>query len=98
MQIPVVQLSQFSRECRFSFLLVTINESPYELHSLSFGKPFAEEKPPGVISDPRRGSTVGEIRALSDLDNISVGIADIAANFAVLGNWLRDELRSSTLP
>src|SRR5271165_1157981 len=36
--------------------------------------------------------------ALSDLDNIAVRIADVAANLAVLGYRLRDELGSSTFP
>jgi hypothetical protein len=43
-------------------------------------------------------SAVCEIGALSDLDNISVRIADVAARLAVLGDRLRDELRSPTLP
>jgi hypothetical protein len=47
---------------------------------------------------PGRGSTVREVGALSDLDNISVRIADVAARLAVLGDRLRDELRSSTFP
>src|ERR1700733_15296404 len=42
--------------------------------------------------------TVLELGALSDLDNITVRIADVAANLAVLGYWLRDELSSSTFP
>src|SRR5690242_13978706 len=45
-----------------------------------------------------RASAVHEVGALSDLDNVPVRIADVAARLAVLGNWLRDELRSSTLP
>src|SRR6202453_3879061 len=49
-------------------------------------------------SYPRRALTVLEIGALSDLDNITVGIADVAANLAVLGYWLRDELSSSSFP
>src|SRR3974390_3790543 len=44
------------------------------------------------------GLTVLEVGALSDLDNISVRIADVAARLAVLGDRLRDELRSSTFP
>jgi hypothetical protein len=47
---------------------------------------------------PGRASTVCEVCALSDLDNISVRIADVAARLAVLGDRLRDELRSSTFP
>src|SRR5580658_10045780 len=43
-------------------------------------------------------STVRKIGALSDLDNISVRISDVAANLAVLGNRLGDELGPSTLP
>src|ERR1700680_4664387 len=45
-----------------------------------------------------RALTVLELGALSDLDNITVRIADVAANLAVLGYWLRDELGSSTFP
>src|SRR6202049_653438 len=47
---------------------------------------------------PARASTVREVGALSDLDDISVRIADVAARLAVLGDRLRDELRSSTFP
>jgi hypothetical protein len=49
-------------------------------------------------SHPRRALTVREGGALSDLDNIAVGIADVAADLAVLGYWFRDELGSSTFP
>src|ERR1700724_2096409 len=45
-----------------------------------------------------RALTVCEVCALPDLDNISVRIADVAARLAVLGDRLRDELRSSTFP
>jgi hypothetical protein len=45
-----------------------------------------------------RALTVGEIGALSDFDNVTVRIADVAAYLAVLGNRLRDELGSSTFP
>src|SRR5208283_5436480 len=47
---------------------------------------------------PARVLTVGEGGALSDLDNVTVRIADVAANLSVLGYWLRDELGSSTFP
>src|SRR5476649_2338127 len=47
---------------------------------------------------PGRASAVREVCALSDLDDISVRIADVAARLAVLGDGLRDELRSSTFP
>jgi len=47
---------------------------------------------------PGRALTVREIGALSDLDNITVRIADVAANFAILGDRLGDELSSSTFP
>ena len=47
---------------------------------------------------PDRESTVGKGSALSDLDNISVRIADVAAYLAVLRDRLRDELGSSTFP
>jgi hypothetical protein len=55
-------------------------------------QPFKSESHPG------RALTVLELGALSDLDNITVRIADVAANLAVLGYWLRDELGSSTFP
>src|ERR1700691_3272772 len=45
-----------------------------------------------------RASTVRKIGALSDTDNISVRISDVAANLAVLGNRLCDELGPSTPP
>src|ERR1700758_4539923 len=47
---------------------------------------------------PGRASTVRKVGALSNLDNISVRIADVAARLAVLGDRLRDELRSSAFP
>ncbi len=50
------------------------------------------------LSSQGRALTVLELGALSDLDNITVRIADVAANLAVLGYWLRDELGSSTFP
>ena len=43
---------------------------------------------------PGGASAVREVGALSDLDNISVRIADVAARLAVFGDGLRDELRS----
>src|SRR5271154_3366543 len=42
--------------------------------------------------------TVRKLGALSDLDNITVRIADVAARLAVLGDRLGDELGSSTFP
>src|SRR5690349_4255338 len=46
-----------------------------------------------------RALTVSEFRlALSDLDNVTVRIADVAARLAVLVLRLRDELGTSTLP
>ena len=47
---------------------------------------------------PSRASTVRLVGALSDLDDITVRITDVAADLDVLGDWRRDELRSSTLP
>src|SRR6202167_6224891 len=47
---------------------------------------------------PGRASAVREVGALSDLDNISVRIPDVAARLAVFGDRLRDELGSSTFP
>ena len=51
----------------------------------------------GSVAQPP-ALTVRELGALSDLDNIAVRIADVAARLAVLGYWFRDELRSSTFP
>src|SRR5271156_1819412 len=42
--------------------------------------------------------TVFEGGALSDLDNVTVRIADVTANLAVLGYWLGDEVGSATFP
>src|ERR1700720_4787924 len=47
---------------------------------------------------PGRALTVRELGALSDFDDITVRIADVAAYLAVLGDRLRDELGSSTFP
>src|SRR5579862_3312061 len=47
---------------------------------------------------PRRALAVLERRALSDLDDVAIRIADIAANLAVLGNRRREELRSPAFP
>jgi hypothetical protein len=47
---------------------------------------------------PGRPLTVREVGALSDFDDIAIGIADVAAYLAVLGYRLRDELGSSTFP
>src|SRR5580692_344216 len=47
---------------------------------------------------PPRASTVFEPGALSDFDNVTVRIPDVAARLAVLGNRLGDELRSSAFP
>src|SRR6202451_1404858 len=52
----------------------------------------------GSASHPRRGLAVREVGALSDLDNVTVRIADVAANLAVLGYWFREELGPSTFP
>jgi hypothetical protein len=49
-------------------------------------------------SPPGRPLTVREIGALSDLDNITVRIADVATNLAVFGNRFREELGTSTFP
>ena len=45
-----------------------------------------------------RALTVLELGALSDLDNVTVRIADVAARLAVLRDRLGDELGSSTFP
>ena len=59
---------------------------------------YAVPLSPKKTDHPGRALTVCEVCALSDLDNITVRIADVAANLAVLGNRLRDELGPSTLP
>src|SRR5580658_2111271 len=46
----------------------------------------------------RPASTIFDVCALSDLDEITVRIADVTANLAVFGNRLRDELGPPTLP
>ena len=51
-----------------------------------------EQYPPG------RASALREAGALSDFDNVTVRIADVTANLAVLGYRFRDELGSSTFP
>src|SRR5580692_586554 len=45
-----------------------------------------------------RALTVFQVGALSHFDNVTVGIADVAANLAVLRYRLCDELRSATSP
>jgi hypothetical protein len=45
-----------------------------------------------------QGLTVLEGGALSDLDNITVRIADVAANLAVLGDRFREKLGSPAFP
>ena len=64
------------------------------------GKRSGGPAPNGLnpASHPGLALAVCEVCALSDLDNVSVRIADVAANLAVLGNRLRDELGPSTLP
>ena len=52
----------------------------------------------GSASCPGQSLTVRKIRALSDLNNVAVRIADIAANLAVLRDRRSDELGSSTFP
>src|ERR1700687_563273 len=49
-------------------------------------------------SQPARATASREVGTLSDLDNVTVRIADVAANLAVLFLRLRDELGSSTFP
>jgi hypothetical protein len=51
-----------------------------------------------AVSYLLQGLTVLEGGALSDLDNITVRIADVAANLAVLGDRFREKLGSPTLP
>ena len=47
---------------------------------------------------PGRASGLRGVGGLSDLDNVTVRIADVAANLAVLLLRLGDELGSSTFP
>src|ERR1700722_17548687 len=49
-------------------------------------------------SHPGRASTVLELGALPNLDDVAVGIANVAARLTVLRYRLRDELCTSTLP
>src|SRR5580692_2779445 len=49
-------------------------------------------------ASPGRASSVLELGALSDLDNVTVRIPDVAACLAVLRDRLGDELRSSAFP
>jgi len=63
-----------------------------------FNKPPDQLGPEHVREYQLHPSAVREVGALSDLDNISVRIADVAARLAVFGDRLRDELRSSTFP
>ena len=51
-----------------------------------------------LASHPGRALAVLEIGALSDFDDVTVRIADVAADLAVLGDRLRDELGPSTFP
>ena len=80
---------EFTGTCRLlAFLLfgIVITCDPFLVHS-------------GItVFKAGRALTVGEIGALSDLDNITVRIADVAANLAILGDRFRDEFGSSALP
>jgi hypothetical protein len=69
-----------------------------ELKQISYAKLVLF--PPGAVRIvfPGQASTVLQVGALSDLDDISVRIADVAANLSVLGDRLCDELRSPTFP
>src|SRR3954468_9293367 len=50
-------------------------------------------------SDRSRPSPVREFRlALSDLDHVTVRVADVASRLAVFVLWLRDERGSSAFP
>ena len=57
--------------------------------------------PPELRLDSRIGrpaSAVGKICALTNLDDVAVRIADVAADLAVFGQRLGDELGSSAFP
>ena len=45
-----------------------------------------------------RAERLREAGALSDLDNVTVRIADVAANLAILGDRFGNELGASTFP
>src|ERR1043166_5833771 len=47
---------------------------------------------------PLQALTVFEGGALSDLDDVTVWVADVAADLAVLGNRFREKLGSPTFP
>ena len=49
-------------------------------------------------SHPGRALTVSEIGALSDFDDVTIRITDVAARLAVLGDRLSDKLRASAFP
>ncbi len=53
---------------------------------------------PVPAARPGRVLTVREVGALSDSEDITDTITDVAARLAVLGDRLRDELGSSTFP
>ena len=56
---------------------------------------------PGTLllaSQPCQALSVGEVGALSDFDNVAVGIADVAADFAVFGDRRSDKFGSSAFP
>lgn len=55
-------------------------------------------QPPKSATHLARALTVCETGALPDLNNVTIGIPDVAADFAVLGDRLGDELGSSTFP
>ena len=50
---------------------------------------------PLPVSDDAGSRLVG---GLSDLDDVAVRITDVAADLAVLLDWLRDELGAATFP
>ncbi len=56
------------------------------------------EHPLLLVSLTCWGLTVDLIGALPNLDDVTVRIAHVAANLAVLGDWFGDELRSPAFP
>ena len=75
---------------------------PAQAHTFNFADNSTACFNPQGISFPQGGPlaalTVDLVGALSDLDDITVRIADVAAYLAVFGYRFRDELRSSTFP
>ena len=69
-----------------------------ELSLRDFGACFTDADIRQLVPMRRAGAALRKVGTLSDLDDISVRIADVAANLAVFGDRLCEELRTSTFP